>query len=47
VPVVVVPAADPGTALTPDGTLQLVSSTAATTPMAWFAGADASLAGTG
>src|SRR5262249_37076932 len=29
------------------GTVQLVSSTAATTPMGWFAGPDASLAGTG
>jgi hypothetical protein len=43
----VVPAADPGTALTPAGTLQLVSSTAAATPMGWFAGPDAGLAGTG
>ena len=31
----------------PAGTVQLVSSTAATTPMAWYARPDASLAGTG
>jgi hypothetical protein len=43
----VVPTADPGAALTPAGTLQLVSSTPATMPMGWYAGPDASLAGTG
>jgi hypothetical protein len=43
----VAPTADHGTALTPAGTLQLVSSTAPTMPMGWFAGPDASLAGTG
>jgi hypothetical protein len=32
------PAADPGAAPTPAGTVQLASSTAATTPMGWFAG---------
>ena len=42
-----VPAADPGTAPTPAGTVQLVSPTAATTPKGWFAGPAASLAGTG
>jgi len=37
-----IPAPDPRL----PGTLQLVSSTAATMPMAWFTGPDASLAGT-
>src|SRR5215472_17108364 len=46
-PAVVVPAADPRTALAPAGPLQLAGPTAATTPTAWFAGPDASLAGTG
>jgi len=43
----VVPAAHPAPRSYLPGTLQLVSSTAATIPMGWFAGPDASLAGTG
>jgi hypothetical protein len=42
-----VPTADPGTDSPLPGTVPLVSSTAATTPMGWFARPDASLADTG